>query len=145
PFYPLQSDLWRYVPDILNERVFPRNKIHHVSFAKSLLSLRPWPLRKAGDFLLDAAAIAGSAIYSGLSPFVKSMYALPKACAWARQHRNQYDHVLAYWGNYSATCAYMFQRLIGRQIPFSMFLHAGMDLYDNQTFLRQKLLYADNI
>jgi glycosyltransferase involved in cell wall biosynthesis len=26
-----------------------------------------------------------------------------------------------------------------------MFLHAGMDLYENQIYLRQKLLYADNI
>jgi glycosyltransferase involved in cell wall biosynthesis len=30
-------------------------------------------------------------------------------------------------------------------VPFSMFLHAGMDLYQDQVYLRQKLLYADNI
>jgi len=144
-FYPLDLTLWHFVPDILREEVFPRNKIHHINFVQSLLSLRPWPLRKATDFLADTAAIAGSAICSGLSPFVKSMYVLPKAWVWAREYRNHYDHVLAYSGNYSATCAYMFHRLIDRPIPFSMFLHAGMDLYDNQAFLRQKLLYADNI
>ena len=26
-----------------------------------------------------------------------------------------------------------------------MFLHAGMDLYEGQVYMRQKLLYADNI
>jgi glycosyltransferase involved in cell wall biosynthesis len=32
-----------------------------------------------------------------------------------------------------------------RAVPFSMFLHAGTDLYRDQVFLRQKLLHADNI
>src|SRR5947207_2520192 len=73
-FYPLDRTLWRYVPGILNEEVFPRNKIHHISFGQSLVSLRPWPLRKAGDFLSDTATIAGSAICSGLSPLIKSIY-----------------------------------------------------------------------
>jgi glycosyltransferase involved in cell wall biosynthesis len=39
----------------------------------------------------------------------------------------------------------VFHRLIGRSIPFSTFLHAGTDLYRDQVFLRQKLLYVDNI
>jgi len=144
-FYPLDTTLWRYVPDILNEQLLSRNKIYHISFAQSLRSLRPWPFRKTGAFLLAGAAIGGSAICSGLSPFLKSIYVVPKAWAWAQQYCNHYDHVFAYSGNYSATCAYMFHRLIDHPIPFSVLLHAGMDLYDNQTFLRQKLLYADNI
>ena len=37
-----------------------------------------------------------------------------KAWAWAKEYPADYDHVLAYWGNYSATCAYIFHRLIGR-------------------------------
>jgi glycosyltransferase involved in cell wall biosynthesis len=53
--------------------------------------------------------------------------------------------ILAYWGNYTATCAYIFQCLTNEKTPFSTFLHADIDLYENQIFLRQKLLYADNI
>jgi hypothetical protein len=76
---------------------------------------------------------------------VKSEYTFVKAWAWAQEHGDLYDHVLAYWGNYSASCAYLFHRLMGRRVPFSMFLHAGTDLYRDQVFLREKLLYADNV
>jgi glycosyltransferase involved in cell wall biosynthesis len=57
---------------------------------------------------------------------------------------SEYDHVLAYWGNYAATAAYLFHRLLDRAVPFSILLHAH-DLYSRQVFLRQKLLCADNI
>jgi len=73
------------------------------------------------------------------------VYALGKGMTWARQFPNNFDHVLAYWGNYAATCAYLYNRLIDQPVPFSMFLHAGTDLYRTQVFLDQKLLYADNI
>jgi glycosyltransferase involved in cell wall biosynthesis len=53
--------------------------------------------------------------------------------------------VLAYWGNYAGTCAWAFHQHIGRQIPFSIWVHAGTDLYRNTAHLRTKLLYADNI
>jgi glycosyltransferase involved in cell wall biosynthesis len=72
------------------------------------------------------------------------VYVYPKAWTWAREHSNEYDHVLAYWGNYAGTCAYLFHRLLDRSIPFSTFLHA-IDLYQDQVYLRQKLIYADNI
>jgi glycosyltransferase involved in cell wall biosynthesis len=68
-----------------------------------------------------------------------------KAMAWARQFHQNFDHVLAYWGNYAATCAYLFNRLVDRPVPYSMILHAGTDLYRKQVFLREKLLYANNI
>jgi len=64
---------------------------------------------------------------------------------WCLRFAGQYDHIMAYWGNYPATCAWMFHRLAGSRSPFSIMLHAGTDLYRNQVFLRQKLLYADNI
>ena len=41
PFYPLDTTLWRYVPDILNDTVLPRAKIHHVGLIESLASLKP--------------------------------------------------------------------------------------------------------
>jgi glycosyltransferase involved in cell wall biosynthesis len=76
----------------------------------------------------------------------KSAYVLPKAWAWAASHHdNGYDHVLAYWGNFAGTCAYAFHRLLDKPVPFSIWLHAGTDLYRSPVFMRQKLLYADNI
>ena len=48
-------------------------------------------------------------------------------------------------GNYAATCAYVFHRLTNRRIPFSIWLHAGTDLYFQPVFLRRKLEYADRI
>lgn len=145
PIYPLDPVLWRYVPDILGQNVLPRGKVHHISLVHSLGSVRPWSLRRFGMFAQDTAKITASAGRFGLMPLVKSIYVYPKAWAWAQQVRDTYDHVLAYWGNYAGTCAYIFHRLIDREIPFSMFLHAGIDLYQNQVYLRQKLLYADNI
>jgi glycosyltransferase involved in cell wall biosynthesis len=35
--------------------------------------------------------------------------------------------------------------LLDKPIPFSIWLHAGADLYDTPVYLRQKLLYADQI
>jgi glycosyltransferase involved in cell wall biosynthesis len=103
------------------------------------------PSNKYGTLLWDTAAINTSAAKFGIEPFAKSTYVLGKALAWAGQFPDHFDHVLAYWGNYAATCAYLFNRLLKRPLPFSMFLHAGTDLYRKQVFLKQKLQYAQNI
>lgn len=145
PLYPLDAELWRYVPDILSERVLPRDRVHHLSLWKAI---QPKGLMRADRvvrFLRDSCAIRASAIRYGLKPVLKSEYTFLKAWAWAQEQGDRYDHVLAYWGNYSASCAYLFHRLMARTVPFSMFLHAGTDLYRDQVFLRQKLLYADHV
>jgi glycosyltransferase involved in cell wall biosynthesis len=145
PFYPLDSTLWRLVPEILSERFLPRTKVHHLGLVESLINLKPWPLREFNMFVGDACAISASATRFGIVPLAKSGYVFPKAWVWSQKHRENYDHILAYWGNYSASCAYIFHRLKAQSAPFSMFLHAGIDLYQDQVYLRQKLLYADNI
>ena len=93
----------------------------------------------------DTAAVTCSAMRFGIRPLAKSAYVMPKALAWAQQSSRSYDHVLAYWGNYAGTCAYLFHRLQGLRIPFSLFVHAGIDLYHDQVYMREKLRYADNI
>jgi glycosyltransferase involved in cell wall biosynthesis len=143
-FYPAQLSRWGDVPEILNKDILPPDRVHHVSLTSSLASLRPWPARKFGRFLRDTGSITVSALRFGAAPLVKSMYVYPKAWAWAKEYVSDYDHVLAYWGNYAGSCAYLFHRLLDRSIPFSTFLHA-IDLYQDQVFLRQKLMYADNI
>jgi glycosyltransferase involved in cell wall biosynthesis len=145
PIYPLEPALWRYVPDLLDQVILPRTNVHHLSLGESVRSARPWPVAKLATFIRDAAAISVSATRFGVRPLAKSLYVLLKAWTWAQQCHADYDHILAYWGNYAATCAYLYHRLSNRPIPLSMFLHAGMDLYENQVYLRQKLLYADNI
>ncbi len=139
----LEEDLWRYSHELLDAGL-PREQIHHLGIgaslpqATSMLSRRPGALR-------DAASIMLSALRFGPAPTAKTAYVMPKAWAWAAAKGDQYDHVLAYWGNYAGTCAYLFHRMLGRDIPFSIWLHAGVDLYRTPVFMRQKLDYADNI
>jgi glycosyltransferase involved in cell wall biosynthesis len=145
PLYPLDAGMWRYVPDILNDRVLPRSRVHHISVWRAIHPRGLTRTRRVARFLRDSGAIRKSAIRYGLKPVVKSEYTFLKAWAWAQDCGDRYDHVLAYWGNYSASCAYLFHRQMARRVPFSMILHAGTDLYRDQVFLREKLLYADNV
>jgi colanic acid/amylovoran biosynthesis glycosyltransferase len=143
-FYPLEPDLWRYVPQILAEDVLPRNRVRHISLTESFrYALRS--IEKLRIFFKNALPICRSAAHFGPSQLTKTVYVLFKALAWAQQCNRSYDHIVAYWGNYSATCAYLFHRLTDPSIPFSMFLHAGMDLYEGQVYIREKLLYTDKI
>lgn len=145
PIYPIEEKFWPYVPDCFGENVFPRSRVHSVNFGRAVQSVSQISYDKYATFLRDIGEVSVSAIRFGLEPLAKSAYTFGKAMAWAREFPHHFDHVLAYWGNYAATCAYLFNRLIDCPLPFSMFLHAGTDLYRNQVFLRQKLLYADNI
>lgn len=145
PIYPLDSSMWDYSHDTLNEEALSRDRIHHLNFIDALKAARPYPTRKVGTYLRDVAATTSAAVKYGVGPFAKTGYAVSKAWAWAKESGNQYDHVLAYWGNYAATAAYAFHRLLDKPIPFSIWLHAGADLYDTPVYLREKLLYADQI
>jgi glycosyltransferase involved in cell wall biosynthesis len=145
PIYPLEPALWRYVPECLGEDVLPRCRVHHINLDALIQSIGIIPIKKYRTFLRDTAVISASAARFGIDPFAKTAYVFGKALAWASQFRHSFDHVLAYWGNYAGTCAYLFNRLADKPVPFTMFLHAGTDLYRNQVFLRQKLLYAKKI
>ena len=81
----------------------------------------------------------------GPSVLAKTGYAAGKAIASARQFEGEFDHVLAYWANYAATGAFVFRKVLSKRIPLSMVVHAGIDLYYNRSFLREKLLDADRI
>jgi glycosyltransferase involved in cell wall biosynthesis len=143
PLLPLDAGLWRYSLDILDERVLPRSRVHHISLAASLWRARPW--RGVGTVVRAAAAISASALRYGPLPLLKSLYVLPKAWAWAVERGDQYDQILAYWGNYAGTAAYLFHRLTGGRIPLTLWLHAGTDLYLRPVYLRQKLNDADGV
>jgi colanic acid/amylovoran biosynthesis glycosyltransferase len=155
PIYPLQAEHWSAVPEYLNEDVLPRHRVHHVSplaalrrpSAPAAQPARPAPWRQRWRFVAETSRVRASALRFGPEPFVKSEYVYLKAWAWARtaaERGDRYDHVLAYWGNYAATAAYLFHRLIERDVPFSMVLHAH-DLYERQVFLDAKLERAANV
>ena len=144
--YPYDPTLWQYVPDVLNETILPRHKVHHLSVSECLRTvLKFLPSKKSVHFLRDVFSISASTIRYGAEPFAKSGYVFLKSWIWAKQYGDQFDHVLAYWGNYAGTCAYLFHRLLDAKMPFSLFLHASIDLYREPIYMREKLLYADNI
>lgn len=155
PIYPLRAEHWSAVPDYLNADVLPRHRVHHISPLAALRPRRaPWDQR--WRFVTETSRVRASALRFGPEPFVKSEYVYLKAWTWARdavERGDRYDHVLAYWGNYAATAAYLFQRLTerdnceghgNRRVPFSMVLHAH-DLYERQVFLDAKLARAANV
>ncbi|MGH7519972.1 MAG: glycosyltransferase [Gemmatimonadales bacterium] len=148
---PLDASLWRHSLDLLGPDQLPRERVHHISLGASLGGAMTM-LRSGGARLRrDLRAVLASAARHGAVPLAKTAYVFPKAWAWAAEHGRaraaevQYDHVLAYWGNYAGSCAYAFHRLAVPRAPFSIWLHAGTDLYRTPVFLREKLLYADNI
>ena len=119
PIYPHDPSLWKWVPEILDERVLPRRKVHHAHPAGCALAFRPWPVRRVAAYLADCAAILASASRYGLPPLAKSLYVMPLAWAWAQKFGAQYDHILSFWGNYAATCAWLANRLLEKRLPFS--------------------------
>lgn len=146
PIYPEDPRLWDSGRDILGSEAIPRSSVHHIGIGRSLVS-PPWPPRKAGTFLRDMGAVSLSAARFGIGPFARSAYVLIKGWGWAARFADRYDHILAYWGNYAGTAAYAFHRLHKRRIPFSIWLHAGTDLYGRRkrVFLGEKIRYADNV
>lgn len=143
--HPPDAGLWRYSLDLLEPGVLPRSRVHHLTLVGNLRWAARGLARDPGTGLRDAAAVSWHAARWGPIPLAKTAYVLPKAWAWAASHAGRFDHVLAYWGNYAGTCAYAFHRLAGRRTPFTIWLHAGTDLYHWPVYLRQKLRYADGV
>jgi glycosyltransferase involved in cell wall biosynthesis len=140
---PLDASLWKHSLSLLGPEQLPRDRVHHLGLLESLRGTIAL-MRGGSTARRDARAVLADAIRHGPVPFAKTAYTLPKAWTWAEQY-TRYDHVLAYWGNYAGTCAYAFHRLATPDVPFSIWLHAGTDLYFRRVFMREKLLYADNI
>jgi glycosyltransferase involved in cell wall biosynthesis len=145
PLYPLDESLWRFVPDILNDTVLPREKVHHFGTSQSLLLAGQSSPKQLKGVIRRIGPVSASALKFGLTQFAKTQYAILKAFALAKRYNNHFDQILAYWGNYAATCAFFYNKLLSKPLPSSMYLHAGTDLYRDQIYLREKLLHADNI
>ena len=141
--HPLDQTMWQYAQPLLAPSVLPRDRIHHIGVRDGLRRL---PIsRRGARFVRDAVAVTAAALRYGPVTLAKTAYVVPKAWSAANRFADQFDHVLAYWGNFAGTCAYLFHRSQNRRVPFSIWLHAGTDLYFKPAYLRQKLEYADTI
>jgi hypothetical protein len=127
PIYPLRARYWSAVPEYLNADVLPRNRVHHVSPLAGLRPTRTASWRRWARFVADTARVRAAAVRFGPDAIVKTEYSCLKAWSWARETSEPYDHVLAYWGNYTATAAYVFHRLLDGDdgdVPLSILLRA---------------------
>lgn len=142
---PLEAESWSHSLDLLGPQYLSRDRVHHLTIGDALRRSRPVLRRRFAQATRDAVAVLRAALPYGPVRLAKTAYLLPKAWTWAAEHTHRYDHVLAYWGNYAGTCAYAFHRLAAPRVPFSIWLHAGTDLYRAPVFMKEKLAYADNI
>jgi len=142
---PLDASAWQHSLELLAPKYLPRNRVHHLELRQAMRLARPVLRRRLDVAGRDAVTVLGAAARYGPMRFAKTAYALPKAWAWAAEYTHRFDHVLAYWGNYAGTCAYAFHRLAAPRVPYSIWLHAGTDLYRAPVFMREKLTYADNV
>jgi glycosyltransferase involved in cell wall biosynthesis len=143
--HPADETLWRYSIGLLDEHGMARDRVHHLGLGESLRRAGRVVRSQAATCVRDSARAMLAAARFGPVTAAKTAYVLPKAWAWASDAPGPYDHVLAYWGNYAGTCAWAYHRLTSPQVPFSIWLHAGVDLYRTPVFMRQKLRYADNV
>ena len=65
--YPLDSGMWDYSLETLNEDALSRDKIHHLSLAQSLSKAGPFPAKRVGTYLRDVVAACASASRYGTS------------------------------------------------------------------------------
>ena len=137
--------MWDYSLDTLNEEVLPRDRIHHLSLAQSLKTLRPYPSKKLATYLRDVDRDRQRRRRDmELGRWRKQ----PTYCqkrGHGRRNMRRLRPRACLLGQLCRHCAYAFHRLLDRPIPFSIWLHAGADLYDTPVYLKQKLLYADQI
>ena len=143
--YPRHDRFWRFVPTSAVGPAEWRGRVHHATPGRTLAAITPWLPGEFARMARLAGPICTSAIRYGAAQVVKSAYAVLQARLWAERFPEGFDRVLAYWGNYAATCAYAYHRLSGSHAPFSIMLHAGTDLYRSQVYLAEKLDYADRI
>lgn len=141
---PAEPELWQYSKGMDGLDNFSRAKVRHAPVFGTLRNAGRALAERPREHLSDAASVMWSAMRKGPLVAIKTASVLPLAWAWAAENK-RYDHVLAYWGNYPGTCAWAFHRLQGRDVPFSIWLHAGIDLYSRSAYLREKVRYADNV
>jgi glycosyltransferase involved in cell wall biosynthesis len=150
PLYPEDAALWKYASASGDSDANPirRDRVHYGSWAPRLSAPdgkgARAPRARTG-FGGEALRAVAESVPHGPVTTAKTAYAVAKARRWALDGFPRYDQVLGYWGNYAATAASLFARRRGIGEAFSIFLHAGTDLYRGRPYLRHKLEEARTI
>lgn len=144
PLYPADHLLWRYVPERYRTKIRNEMPVHHFRPLNTFCG----GIRRffsPGGVATISRQVITSSLRFGARQTAKSCYAIGYGLAASGAALRSFDLVLSYWGNYCATSALLFQTLAQQHAPFSLFLHAGIDLYRDRIFFSEKLLRARNI
>jgi colanic acid/amylovoran biosynthesis glycosyltransferase len=139
--YPISKKFWELIKPINNINIDPKNVKH---FSVNKLNLFKISKKQYKVFLVEYLLLLKSSYKYGLMATLKTTYTAFQALIWISNNCN-YDKLIAYWGNYSATLAYLMNKLSFGKVKYSMFLHAGLDLYFQPIFLEKKLICASEI
>jgi glycosyltransferase involved in cell wall biosynthesis len=136
--YPVKDANWHNVPVQWRGEIRDQVNIRYVS---------PIHCVDIPDIIRDDVRnILAQSRNFGIVQWIKSILVIRQAINWYEiNHFKKYDYFLSYWGNYSATYAYLCNKLMGLDVPFSFFLHAGTDLYRDQIYLIEKIKFSKNI
>jgi len=137
--YPIQDKYWANVPDNLRDKIKTDTNVYYLNPVHVFWKNIP------AEIIQDIRVILRQSWNYSYVHFFKSLSVIQQAISWRNKFDGQYDYMLAYWGNYVGTYAYLANRLSKSEVPFSFFLRAGTDLYRDQIFLEQKILYAKTI
>jgi len=137
--YPVEERYWENVPDFFRKEIREKTNIIFVN---------PFHFRWNtinSEIKLEIQEIFRQSRFYGIPHLIKSMLVVQQAITWKNQFDGRYDYMLSYWGNYASTYAFLANKLSDTKIPYSFFLHAGIDLYREQIYLDKKILYATKV
>lgn len=143
--YPINKKYWRWSFSI-NGKSINKDEVIHVSyltFIKDLYLLKN-DIRR---IFATCLPVCKASTEYGVIQFIKTFIALCMGVSWYSIYKDcdAFNLILSYWGNYSGTSAFIAHKLLGQNIPYVFFLHAGTDLYRDQIYLKEKIFYADKI
>lgn len=143
--YPFDKKLCKFTPEFLSKSDLANCEIYHICRIGVIKCLFSWELIRCLRMIPELTLLLRDAWGCGIRAYLNTVYTILLALIFSGRIKKRYDHIFSYWGNYCATCAYLVHKILKMNIPFTVFIHANMDLYRNRIFLRSKLLYADGI
>jgi glycosyltransferase involved in cell wall biosynthesis len=147
-FYPKKEEYWKFVPKNTKQYIDSGQiKVCHIDMKKDFVKiLKNFSSINTRKYFTESISILKDSYKFGISNFIKTIYVL----MWTKilgeiNQENNYQAVISYWANYSATSAYMYRKYFNTRLSFITYAHAGVDLYREQTYLLNKFLDANKI
>ena len=145
--YPENKEQFQFVPQE-GQKLIEEKKVslNHISYMQMIVSLFFFWNYFSLSFFKEAKVILNESKHFGKVQWKKSLYTIIWTIALLNiTKKSRYEKVISYWGNYSATAAYLFSKYNKYKPSFYTYLHAGVDLYRDQIYLFEKLAYATKI